>query len=97
MSNNPSTAPKMGMEACAKSHGGGMALALASKLINVISEEMGKPEVQAMIKGRIVVPFINIMYTEMYPYIITFVVTITLILVLSLLTFLCFVVYYFKK
>lgn len=74
-----------------------LALALASKLISVLSDEMGKPEVQAIIKGKIVVPFINVMYTEMYPYIVTFVATITIILVLSLLTFLCFIFYHFKR
>lgn len=70
---------------------------LANRLLQLVSQELNKTESQALIRRNIIVPVINMMYSELYPYIISLVVTMTLIMVFSLATFLCFILYYFKK
>lgn len=71
--------------------------AVSSKCISIIANEMAKTETQMLIKQSIIQPLINILYVELYPYIITLIVIIILILILSLLTFLTFILYYFKN
>jgi len=70
---------------------------LTNKLLQLIGQELAKNDSQQVIKRNIIIPVINMMYNELYPYIITFVLTITLIMIFSLSTFICFILYYFKK
>lgn len=70
---------------------------LASKLIALISDEINKQETQILIKQKVITPVINMIYAELYPYIIALIVTIITILVLSLLTFISFILYYLKN
>lgn len=70
---------------------------LTSKVLTMIANEINKDEMQLLIKGKIITPVINMIYAELHPYIICLVATVSIILVLSLMTFLFFVVYYFKK
>lgn len=70
---------------------------LTNKILLLVSQELMKPESQGMIKQNVIIPVINSLYSELYPYIITFVITMTLILVFSLATFIGFILYYFKK
>lgn len=70
---------------------------ITNRVLNLISEEITSVEVQNVIKQKIIHPLITMIYSELHPYIITLMVTIVIILLLSLMTFLCFVLYYFKK
>lgn len=70
---------------------------LTKKIIDIMSEEVAKPESQILIKRKIITPVINMIYTELYPYIIAMIVSIVTILVLSLLTFLGFIFYLIRK
>ena len=71
--------------------------ALTNKIISMITTEVNKSETQVLIKEKIVVPLINIIYKELYPYIITLIITIATILIISVMTFAFFVTFYFKK
>ena len=70
---------------------------VTSRVLNMIAEEMNSTEVQVTIKQKLIIPLINIIYRELHPYIISLIVTIICILMLSLMTFLCFLLFYFKK
>lgn len=70
---------------------------LAAKVISMVSDEVNKTETQVLIKQKVITPVINMIYAELYPYIIALIVTIITIFVLSLLTFISFVVYYLKN
>jgi len=70
---------------------------LTAKMFSILSDEVNKPETRLLIKKKIITPVINMFYTELYPYIIGMIVIIVMILVLSLFTFISFVVYYLKK
>ena len=70
---------------------------LASKILALISDEINKQETQILVKQKVITPVINMIYAELYPYIIALIVTIITILVLSLLTFVSFILYYLKN
>lgn len=70
---------------------------LTKKIIEIISEEISKTESQILIKRKIVTPVINMIYNELYPYIIAMIVSIVTILVLTLLTFIGFIFYFIRK
>lgn len=70
---------------------------IASRVLLLLSDEVNKCETQTLIKQKIIIPVINMIYAELYPYIIALIVTIIIILVLSLLTFVAFILYYLKN
>lgn len=70
---------------------------ITSKVINMVISEMNKSDMQSIIRQKIITPVINMIYTELYPYIIALIITVSVILLLSFMTFLFFVMYYFKK
>jgi hypothetical protein len=70
---------------------------IASKVINLVVTEMNKSDMQTIIRKKIILPVINMIYAELYPYIIALSITVCIILLLSLMTFMFFVLYYFKK
>ena len=70
---------------------------IASKFLTMISDEINKNDTQVLIKQKVITPVINMIYAELYPYIIALIVTIITILVLSLLTFISFIVYYLRS
>lgn len=70
---------------------------LTNKVFTMIANEIDKDEMQLMIKRKIITPVINMIYVELHPYIICLVATVSVILILSLLTFLFFIIYYFRK
>jgi len=70
---------------------------ITTKVVNMVVSEMNKADMQAVIRRKIINPVINMIYRELYPYIIALIITISVILLLSFLTFLLFVMYYFKK
>lgn len=70
---------------------------LTSRILTLASEEINKPETQTLLKQRIITPVIYMIYKELYPYIIALTITIAIILLLSILTFIAFIVYYLKN
>jgi hypothetical protein len=71
--------------------------ALLTKTLDLIADEIKRPELQVILKHKIITPLINLLYSELYPYIMILSVTISIIFLISILTFVCFVIYYFKK
>ena len=67
------------------------------KIIKIISEEVTSHETQLLIKSKIIHPLTNMIYNELYPYILAMIITIAFILLLSIMTFVSFVVYFLKK
>lgn len=70
---------------------------LASRMLNLLVEELAKPEIQTVIRRHVIIPVINLIYSELYPYIVGLIATIGLILVLSIFTCMGFLMYYLKK
>lgn len=70
---------------------------MSTKVIELFIEEVNKTDTQSLIKRKVITPVINMIYAELYPYIIALIATIVIILVLSLLTFSCFIMYYLKN
>lgn len=70
---------------------------LAAKILALVTDEVNKADTQIMIKQRVITPVINMIYAELYPYIIALIATIITILILSLLTFVSFILYYLKN
>ena len=71
--------------------------AIVGKVLALMSEEVNKTETQALIKRKVIIPVINMIYAELYPYIIVLMITILVILLVSILTFVGFVMTYLKK
>ena len=70
---------------------------LTNKVLSMVASEVNKPETQVLIKRKIIIPVVNMIYKELHPYIMALIITISIILLLSLMTFLFFILYYFKK
>lgn len=70
---------------------------LTRRVFEMIFEEVNTTESQMLIKRKIITPVINMIYVELYPYIIAMIVSILTILILSSLTFIGFIVYFIKK
>lgn len=69
----------------------------ANKVISLVSDELRKTEMQQAIKDSIINPITQMIYKDLYPYIIALSITIMMILMLSLLTFTLFLFYYIKR
>lgn len=70
---------------------------LTKRVFEMIFEEVNTTESQMLIKRKIITPVINMIYIELYPYIIAMIVSILTILILSSLTFVGFIFYFMKK
>ena len=70
---------------------------LTNKLIQLVTSEINKPDTQVLVREKIILPIITLIYSELYPYIIALVTTVSIILVLSILTFIFFIFTYLKK
>ena len=66
---------------------------VANHFIDMIVEEMNKEEMKLTIRKKLINPLMNMIYTEVYPYIYGLVITIFLIFVFSLLTLILFFIY----
>lgn len=70
---------------------------ITTKIIALLIEEINKEDMQKQIKQKIITPVVQMIYDDLYPYIIALSITIVMILLFSILTFVSFVFYYFKK
>lgn len=64
---------------------------VANHFIDIMADEMNKEEMKMIIHKKLLSPLLNMIYTEVYPYIYGLFITIFLIFILSLLTFILFV------
>ena len=70
---------------------------LATKrVLKIISDEITSQETQNLIRQKVLMPVIQMIYGELYPYIIAMIITIIFILRFSLLTFVCLFLNFFK-
>ena len=69
---------------------------ITGRLVTLIAAEIDKPETQTLVRKKIIIPVINLIYSQLYPYMIVLVAIVALILLLSFLTFMFFLVFYFK-
>jgi hypothetical protein len=70
---------------------------ITQKLITIIVEEINKDEMQKIIKTKVISPVVQLIYRDLYPYIIMLSITIIMILLFTVLTFMFFVAYYLRK
>lgn len=70
---------------------------LTNKIVNMITIEINKKETQVLVKEKIIIPIINMIYREIYPYVLGLVTVISIILFLTLSTFVCFIMFYVKQ
>jgi hypothetical protein len=70
---------------------------LTAKIMNMVALEINKKETQMLVRRKIIIPVINLIYSEIYPYIIAIATIISIILLLTLSTFVIFLFIYFKK
>ena len=69
---------------------------LVEKLLQFAAAEFEKPETKTHIRQRIILPLTKMIYDDLYPYIMLIACIILVMFVLSILTFVGFVVYYLK-
>jgi hypothetical protein len=69
---------------------------ITNKVINMVSNEMNKSEIQIHIRKKIINPLISIIYHELYPYIYALVIVIMMILVFTILILICLIFIYLK-
>jgi hypothetical protein len=69
---------------------------LVEKLLQFAAAEFDKPETKTHIRQRIMLPLTKMIYDDLYPYIMLIAFIILVMFVLSILTFVGFVVYYLK-
>ena len=70
---------------------------ITGRLVNLVTTEINKHDTQVLVRQKIILPIITLIYSELYPYIIVFVTTLSIILILSILTFVFFICTYLKK
>lgn len=70
---------------------------LTNKMVQLIADEINKKETQMLVRQKILIPVINLIYSEIYPYIFGLITVISIILFVTLTTLVCFIVFYVKK
>jgi hypothetical protein len=70
---------------------------LTNRVIDMIVIEMNNEEMRDTIKKKILNPLLGMIYVEVYPYVYGLGITIFLILLFSLLTFVLFLLSFFTK
>lgn len=70
---------------------------LTSKIVTLISGEINKKETQVLVREKIIIPVINLIYTELYPYILGLITIISIILFVSVSTLVCFIMFYVRS
>lgn len=64
---------------------------VTNKLVTLIAIEVEKPETKTLVREKIIIPVIHMIYSQLYPYIIALIATITLVFIVSFLN--CYAVY----
>lgn len=69
-------------------------VALTGKIFTLITSEINKKETQILVREKIIIPLISLIYHEIYPYIIIIGSIIAMILLLTLATFIFFIYFF---
>lgn len=70
---------------------------LTGKVIQLIAVEINKKETQLLVRQKVIIPVINLIYSEIYPYVFGLITVISIILFVSLSTLICFIFVYVRK
>jgi hypothetical protein len=70
---------------------------LTGKVIQLIAVEINKKETQLLVRQKVIIPVINLIYSEIYPYVFGLITVISMILFVSLSTLICFIFVYVRK
>jgi hypothetical protein len=70
---------------------------ITNRFLDMIVNEMDNEEMKNTIRGKLINPLLHMIFTEVYPYIYGLFITMFLILLFSLLTFIFFLVTLFPK
>ena len=74
-----------------------IAKVITSKILELISLEIQKTESQVLVREKVILPMINLIYHEIYPYLYALITAIIVILFVTLSTLIVFVAFYLKK
>lgn len=66
---------------------------LTSRLVDMISQEINKTDMQFKIHNQVINPIMCMIYKQLYPYIYAFVIVITLIFFMLITLLICFFIY----
>ncbi len=70
---------------------------LTTKVLNVINSEINKKETQVLVREKLVIPVINLVYSQLYPYIFVFITLFSIISFASISTLVCFILFYVRS
>jgi hypothetical protein len=70
---------------------------LTGKIVQLIAVEINKKETQLLVRQKVIIPVINLIYNEIYPYVFGLITVISIILFVSLSTLICFIFVYVRK
>lgn len=70
---------------------------LTNRFLDMIVLEMNNEEMKDTIRSKLITPLLHMIFTEIYPYIYGLFITVFLILLFSLLTFIFFLLTLFPK
>lgn len=70
---------------------------ISNRFLDMIVQEMNNEEMKITIKAKILNPLLHLIFTETYPYIYGLFITVFLILLFSLLTFVLFLLSFFAR
>lgn len=70
---------------------------ITNRVLHMLGEELNNAETQQFVRSKLIHPLIHIIYAELFPYLIVFSATIMVMFLLSLLTFMLFLLFYLRR
>lgn len=70
---------------------------MTNRVLSMVAAEMDKPEMKETVRTKLLTPLLQMIYDEVAPYLYGLVITIFLILVFSLMTFILFALSFLPK
>lgn len=70
---------------------------ITNRFIDMIVEEMNNDDMRNTIRRKLINPLLSLIYVEVYPYVYGLCITMFLILLFTLLTFILFLLSFFPK
>ena len=70
---------------------------ITNRFVDMIGEEMNNDEMKETIRKKMLMPLLHMIFTEVYPYVYGLFITMFLILIFSLMTFVLFLLSFFPK
>lgn len=69
---------------------------LTNKVINALNSEINRKETQVLVREKLIIPIINLIYSQLYPYILVFITLFSIIFFVSISTLVCFIIFYVR-